>query len=199
MCPENLKRPREVPAGLAGRMQALYESTQSVEAMMAAALGGTVAIKMTWGVGAEQVWIDLAKKLGEEPDAQRRELFCRVAEITERVASVIAFGRFARVVEREDVLLARAIVLQSAEILFAGVREYAEEELSLNALCKKIVEWLKAAGGVMTRRDLMRKARPLIAKGGDVSAAIAYLIDSGELQVVKDLTRGRPSDVMTLV
>jgi hypothetical protein len=176
--PENLDKSREVPKELAGRLRCLYEFAQSLYEKL---LGNGLVIKMSWGAGAKQVWIDLANKLGEEPDAQRREIFCRVAQIAERIASVIAFGRFSRVVEREDILLAAAIAMQSAEILYAGVLEYREEELSLNSLCKRIVEWLRAAGGSMTQRDVLRRARPFVRKGFDPEDAIKYLIASEEV------------------
>jgi hypothetical protein len=193
---ENAEKPREAPDELAGRLRALYLFAQAIEVKM---LSGTLVVKMTWGSGAKQVWIDLEKKMSGEPDEQRRELFGRAPEITVRVASVIAFGRFSRAVEVADMLLAEAIVLQSAEILYAGVLEYAEEKLSLNKLCKKIVGWVRAAGGSMTVRDVMRKARPLIAKGGDPEGTIEYLVDSGELRRRKASTGGRPSDVLESV
>jgi hypothetical protein len=196
MCPENLEKSREVPEKLAGRLQALYQFSQAIEAKL---LGNGKVAKMKWGAGAKQVWIDLAKKLGEEPDAQRREIFCRVAQIAERVASVIAFGRFSRVIEREDILLAAAIAMQSAEILYAGVLEYMEEELSLNSLCKRIVEWIRAAGGSMTRRDVLRKARPFIRKHIDAESSIAYLINSDLLREEVKTTGGRSSNVLWVV
>jgi hypothetical protein len=199
MCHENLEKPREVPDELAERLRAAYLSAQTLDAKLSAAWKGGPLVKMKWGDGAKQLCIDLAAKMNAEPDEQRRELFARVAEITERVASVISFGRFSRVVEVFDVLLARDIVLQSAEILYAGVLEYAEEELSLNSLCKKIVEWLRAAGGSMTQRDVMRKARPLIKRGGEVGAAIEYLKGSEIIEVRSDYTGGRRSPLLVLL
>jgi hypothetical protein len=191
--PKLVPRPAsvEVPAGLAGRLKALVGPLPQHMQQLQQMQGGKPEIKLDWSEKAERVWIELEAELREERDPTKRNLYMRVPEMTVRLGSLVAFGRFDPVGEVEDMLWGRAWALQSAKTLYDGFTKYSEETLSLNELCRKIVEWLGAAeGGWMLRRDINRAARPWIRRGADVEDALKYLEDSGEIKLEVKTSRG---------
>jgi hypothetical protein len=139
-------------------------------------------IRMGWGPGAEQIWIDLTEKLRDERDPVRRDLFGRVGEQMNRCATIMAFGRYSRTVDQLDMEWARALALKSAETLHEGVLKYTEDPQSFAGLCQKIKELVTANGDWVSRRDLKRRCTNLINDAREVDRALTHLIEGGELR-----------------
>jgi hypothetical protein len=158
-------------------------------------------IRMTWGVGAEQIWTDLVKELRMERDEQRRNLFARVPEMTIRIATIVAFGRHSLTVDQADMKWARALALKSAETLYDGVCRYTVDPQGFAALCNKVVELAASNDGWITTRDLKRRFTTLIAKGGDLDAALKHLVEAERIRVeVRQNPRGgKPSQGYALL
>jgi hypothetical protein len=154
-------------------------------------------IRMPWGVGAKQIWTTLIAKLREEPDELRRNLFARVPEMTIRIATEIAFGRYSPTVDQTDMEWARAWCLESAEGLHRDVLKYGVEPLDFPALCQKILKLAAAEGGRITKRDLSRRCLNSLVKAKDLQDAIDYLIKAELLRADNRPAGpkgGRPSD-----
>src|SRR5262249_49122658 len=124
----------------------------------------------------------------------RKELWLRTPEKAVRVATIVAAGRFAKVVSREDIEWARAWVRQSDETLLAGVNEYMEEEkLEFSELCREIIRRIRLAGGAMSKRDLGRSFQNNVRFARDLQSALDHLAETEQLIYQKRDTGGRPS------
>jgi hypothetical protein len=133
-------------------------------------------IMMTWGPDAEAQFIELAQSIKKESDLLRRNLFIRVAEITVRTASIIAFGRRSQSVDALDMALAKALVLESTETLYAGVRKYTRDLQDFAGLCQRVEDMLKASPGkTVTMRDIKRKFTTQIKRGTDIEQVMQHL------------------------
>ncbi len=192
----------EVPATIAERLKALYppRPKMTVDELMKLSFDDPwlrPQVRLTWGsAAAKQIRIDLANQLNDEPDELRRNLFGRVPEMTVRLATNVAYGRFSPTVDELDMLWARAWALRSAQTMHEGVLKHSVDPLGHAALCRKVIEWITEAGGWISKRDLYRKAKRLISKGGDIKAAIEYLKDSEEIREeprTAGVKGGRPS------
>jgi hypothetical protein len=151
-------------------------------------------IRMTWGVGAKQVWTDLADNLREEKDEVRCSLFARVPEMTIRIATIVAFGRHSTTIDQADMKWAAALTMKSAETLYEGVLRYTVDPQGFAGLCDKILEQAKAHGGWISLRDLKRRCTTLIGKGGDLDAALKHLRDAERIRLeVRQNARGGPA------
>src|SRR5262249_27949400 len=84
-------------------------------------------IVLSWGPGAKTIWIELASALRAERDELKQNIFARVAEMTVRLASIVAFGRGSLVVEVPDMEWARALAVRSAQDLHEGVLKHMED------------------------------------------------------------------------
>jgi hypothetical protein len=205
----------EVPPELVERLVALYppinDALESADAV-GSDTPRTPSIIITWTAEAEQIWWDLSENLRKELDPDRRNLFSRVPEITVRFATIVAFGRFSRVVEKPDMEWARAVTLKSAEALYKGFKEHTVDVLNFNALCHQIVaviateEERQVAEGMELRRITEWKLRDacqrLIAKGGDFDAALKWLVQAQKIEVANNPTTargGRPSNGWRLI
>jgi hypothetical protein len=150
-------------------------------------------IRMAWGPGAKQVWIDLISQLREETDDLRRNLFARVGEISIRIATIIAFGRGSLTVDQIDMEWARALTLESAESLHRDVLKYTVDLQDFPGLCQKILKLAGANGGWISKRDVRRGCQNFLKRGQDLDGAISYLIQAERLRLENRSTGGRPS------
>ena len=160
---------------------------------------------MSWGAGAEQIWTDLADELREERDELKCNLFARVPEMTVRIATIIAFGRYSLTVDQADMKLARALAMKSAETLHEGVLKYTIDPQGFAALCQKVIDFAAASpekyqlGNVsfnfISIRDLKRKSTVLMGKGGDLDAVLKHLSEAERLRYVvrQNPKGGQPS------
>ena len=194
----------KVPAVLKQRLQALYQprpkpatAATAEEAFKAAEDTFEPMVTMGWGSrAAEQIWGELVATLREEPDELRRNLFARVPEMTVRIATIVAYGRFSPTVDELDMLWARDWALKSAQTMHEGVLKYTVDPQDFAGLCQKILDLAAEGGGWISRRDLKRRCTTLIAKGSDLDFAIKHLV---EAERIRELERqpgskgGRPS------
>jgi len=155
---------------------------------------GKPSIRMEWGPGAEEVYDTVRKAVEAEADDRRRELFWRTPEKIVRVATIIAAGRFAKAVSREDMEWSQDWVRASDETLLAGVNEYMDDEkLEFGELCREIMRRVKFEGGEMTKRDLGRSFQNNIRFKPDLDKALEHLVETEQLDRQKLGTGGRPS------
>jgi hypothetical protein len=160
-------------------------------------------ITMSWGSGAEQIWTDLTNELREERDELRCNLFARVPEMTVRIATIIAFGRYSLTVDQADMKWARALALKSAETLHEGVLKYTIDPQGFAALCQKVIDFAAASPekhqlpgsnvsfNFISIRELKRKSTVLMGKGGDLDAVTKHLCEAERLRyVVKQNPKG---------
>ena len=114
--------------------------------------------------------------LALEPDRTKRNMFARVADMTVRLASIVAFGRGSRTVDEPDMLWARAIAMRSAQDMYEAVLKHMEDPKSHSAMCQEILDMLaESPDGFVSRRDIARKTRKYKTKGGDLNAAFDQL------------------------
>jgi hypothetical protein len=137
-------------------------------------------IEMVWGIGAEQVWLDLVGELKKETDDVRRDLFARVGEMVIRFATIVAFGRHSLTVDRADMEWARALVMESAESLHRDVLKYTVDMQDFPGLCQRIME-LATPHRWISARDLKRGCQNYLKKGGDLDGAIKHLVEAERL------------------
>jgi hypothetical protein len=152
-------------------------------------------ITMGWGPGAEVIFDELARTVRDEPDQLRRNLFIRVAELTVRVATIVAFGRSSRTVDEPDMVWARALVLESAETLYAGVRKYTVDPQDFAGLCQRILDLLEQSAGRITKRELNRRCTNYIRRGTDLEGALKHLKEAELIRESTPSTGGRPSTI----
>jgi hypothetical protein len=164
-------------------------------------------VTMSWGVGAEQIWTDLANELREERDELKCNLFARVPEMTVRIATIVAFGRYSPTVDELDMKLARALAMKSAETLHDGVLKYTVDPQGFAALCQKVIDFAAASSekhqpsessvslNFISIRDLKRKSTVLMGKGGDLDAVTKHLCEAERLRFVirQNPKGGQPS------
>jgi hypothetical protein len=153
----------------------------------------TAEVKLQWGPGAKEVWDEL-DSLALEPDRMKQNMFARVGDMTVRLASIVAFGRGSRTVDKPDMLWARAIAMRSAQDMYEAVLKHMEDPKSHNAMCQAILDMLaESSDGFVRRRDIARKTRKYKTKGGDLNAAFDQLTAEERITFVVRDTGGRPS------
>jgi hypothetical protein len=59
-------------------------------------------VRMEWGKGAKGIWTGLVEKVAQETDPLQSNLFGRVGEMTIRIATIVAFGRYSLTVDEVD-------------------------------------------------------------------------------------------------
>jgi hypothetical protein len=154
----------------------------------------TAQVELRWGPGAKAVWDQLDESLALEPDRMKRTMFARVADMTVRLASIVAFGRGSRTVDEPDMLWARAIAMRNAQDMYEAVLKHLEDPKSHNAMCQEILDMLaESPDGFVSQRDIARKTRKYKAKGGDLTAALDQLKAEERIEFDERKTAGRPS------
>ena len=163
-------------------------------------------IILGWGPGAKEIWTGLASTLRAERDELKQNIFARVAEMTVRLASIVAFGRGSLVVEVPDMEWARALAMRSAQDLHEGVLKHMEDPKTHNAMCEEILRMLRTSderlpdgSRFLSLRDINRKCRKYKAKGGDVDAALKQLSQEERIGWDTRATAGRSSAICKLL
>jgi Protein of unknown function (DUF3987) len=112
-----------------------------------------------WGEGAAEVYYAFSKKMDsfEAGDRQRYELGMRVCENAARLATNMAVGRGSPTVDREDIEWAVKLSERSFEAAIGGVERYMHEYLEFPKFCDRILDALRANGGEMPRREVLRQ------------------------------------------
>ncbi|MGU3417669.1 DUF3987 domain-containing protein [Methylobacterium sp. D54C] len=124
------------------------------------------------------------------------EAWVRGAEMTKRVALIVACGRYADdglegcIVDEGDMLFARRLVDWSIDLFVTGMREnMAETDFQANA--KLVLGHLRKAGRVLTRSEIYRRVDNRL-KSRDLEDVMASLVTSGQVELLEEQTGGRP-------
>lgn len=126
------------------------------------------------------------------------EAWVRGAEMTKRVALIVACGRYAEaglegcVVDADDMTFARRLVDWSLGLFITGLREnMAENDHQANA--KLVLGHLRKAERVLTRTELYRRVDARM-NSRDLDAVLGYLKTSGQIEELEEKTgeKGRP-------
>jgi hypothetical protein len=184
----------EVPHHLLRHLLELHQPGVQIDAT------GKPPVRLGWGPGAKEIYEEFREATRKEPDERKRDLLARSPEKVVRVATILAAGRFANAVSREDMEWARGWVSESDATLFAGVMEYMEEEkLEFGELCKEIIRRIHHNGRMMTRRDLGRSFQGNVRYKKDLKEALMHLVETEQLIYGKDQSpMGRPAEVFSL-
>jgi hypothetical protein len=194
----------KVPPALLTSLKSLHQPRTAWQELMdkkpeeiaeALAVAFDPQITMRWGPGAEAIFDHLARTVRDEQDQLRRNLFIRVAELTVRIATIVAFGRGSHTVDLPDMQWARALVLGSAETLYAGVKKYTVDPQDFAGLCQRIHDLLDEYGGRITKRELKRRCTNYIRKGTDLDGALKHLQEAELIRERVETTGGRPSTI----
>jgi len=126
------------------------------------------------------------------------EAWVRGAEMTKRVALIVACGRYADdslegcVVDESDMLFARRLVDWSLNLFVTGLREnMAENDHQANA--KLVLGQIRKSARALTRTELYRRVDARM-NSRDLDAVIGYLRTSGQIEEMEEKTgdKGRP-------
>lgn len=123
---------------------------------------------------------DLDNKMFERPD--EADFLARGAEMSIRIATIVAAGKHARSVEAEDIDFAIAIVQDSMAMMMAGARDYmADNEHHANAL--SIVRALKGNNGIMRHRILVKKMYRMRPR--DLRDLLQMMKEAGQIEAIE--------------
>ena len=124
------------------------------------------------------------------------EVWVRGAEMTKRIALIVACGRYADrgldgcVVDGNDMAFARRLVDWSLSLFVTGLREnMAETDHQANA--KAILGHLRRAGRALTRTEMYRRVDGKM-NSRDLDAVLGYLKTSAQIEEMEEQTGGRP-------
>ena len=112
-----------------------------------------------------------------------------------RLATIRAAGQFSLTVNRDDMAWGRDLAVLSADMLCDGVAKYMRVPLDFSEICAEIVARIRKRGGKMRLRDVLRSFEKHVKRGTDIHAALSHLVDSEQLEKVKEEPPhgGRPS------
>lgn len=126
--------------------------------------------------------------------------YARTAEMAVRIATILAIGRLdgSDNIRLPEIEYATAMARQSADMMAEGAADYmSENEHQANA--QKIVRIVKARGGVVRHRDLLRGLQRTI-RARDLRELLAFMVEDGTLEKVELRSdRGPPTDGYRLV
>jgi hypothetical protein len=112
--------------------------------------------------GAADVYFELSRRMDvvqEEGDDNHRDLSQRVCENAIRIATIIAVGRGARAVAKEDIQFGIQLMEQSFEAVTGGVERYMFERFEFPRMCEAVFSKIVSAGGAISARELHRAFR----------------------------------------
>jgi hypothetical protein len=141
----------EPPAELLAVLRGLPKRIDpGVDAVLDAPADGSVRPKppllwVRWGDGADEIYRAFSKEMDDlvDGDRQRYELSQRTGENAARLATIVAVGRGATVVECKDIAWAIAVARRSLAAATGGVDKYMQQYDELPRRCDKMLEWLK--------------------------------------------------------
>ncbi|GMA76327.1 hypothetical protein GCM10025880_27440 [Methylorubrum aminovorans] len=124
------------------------------------------------------------------------EAWVRGAEMTKRIALIVACGRYVdsdlagAVVDEADMRFAARLVDWSLGLFVSGLREnMAENDHQANA--KLVLGHLRKSNRAMTRTELYRRVDARM-HSRDLDAVIGYLKTSAQIEELEEQTTGRP-------
>jgi len=153
---------------------------------------GIAAHPVRWtSPAAERVYLDILDRVEAMIDAEANEAsyFARTGEMAVRIATIIAIGRRSQTVSVEDITWAASLAWWSAESMLRGVREHASE--NDHQANYKLVRGIVERAGEIGRNDLLRRVQGRV-DARNLSGIISTLLESGEILMVSNPTKGRP-------
>jgi hypothetical protein len=188
--------PLEVPAGIRDKLVQLYSRSGVLAAAQRNAPHLDVRpVALAWGADqAKELYGTLRDEVQERSDADviARPFLARVVETAIRVATIIAAGRFSPTVDYDDMAVGRDLALQSSEAMIRGAKDHMAET-ETEASHNRIVRAIKASGGKLSKRDLLRTMRHLKAR--ELDELIKSMIASETIfEIRKEMTTagGKP-------
>jgi hypothetical protein len=191
----------KLPQGLKEELAEMYQARSSVQQILDVPLSNIKKpddesvddkpfepeVRMAWGPGAKEVWIWISDWLQQQTDTLRRDLFVRVGEMVIRVATIVAFGRHSRTVDRLDMEWARALVMESAEGLYRDVLKYTVDIQHFPGICKRVLQlafanFRETKDTFIRNRDLARGCQNYIKKGNELEDAVKFLCVAEKLR-----------------
>ena len=124
------------------------------------------------------------------------EAWVRGAEMTKRIALIVACGRYVdtdlagAVVDEADMRFASRLVDWSLGLFVTGLRENMAEN-DHEAGMKLVLRILRRGGSVMTRSDLYRRVDGRL-DARQLDGVMKYLTTSGQVEELEEQTSGRP-------
>jgi hypothetical protein len=152
---------------------------------------GINARPVKWEPGAEAAYTDLLAWIDGLPDTDPDavDFFARTAEMANRMATIVALGRGARRVSRDDFLWAQELAMASARQLMEGIRKHAS--VNDHQANYKLVRGIVEKAGIVSRTELLRRIQGRI-DARTLDGIIKTLIESGEIKPVIEASSGRP-------
>ena len=181
--PEQTLRPgaEKMPATLEAGLKKLFKPPPWNVPILAASQNGP-QLTLAWGPGGQAVYDALSRELDNESDAQRAALRSRVPEIAVRLATIRAVGRGVQAVDAADMEWGRDLALHSAEMLCVGVAEFMVVKFEFSEICPEIVSRMRAKGGSMSHRDILRSFQRHVKAGKDIHGALNHLLQSEQIK-----------------
>jgi hypothetical protein len=152
--------------------------------------------RVDWGAGASEVYFALSAKmdaLEDCGDRSRFELGMRTCEHAVRLATIVAVGRGASRVEREDIEWATQFAEVGWEAACGGYAKYVQDHFGFAKFCEKVLEKSVQFGGWRSERDLARDFRPNNKYGFELTNALKQLQREERIEGVTEETPGRSS------
>ena len=124
-----------------------------------------------------------------EEDAEAGSFYARTVEMALRIATIVAVGRLDDdQVRIADLEYGIALAKSSAEMMAQGAADYmADNENQANA--QKVMRIVKARGGWMKKRDIVRAMQHTM-KSRDLNDLIISLCETGQLEIKETPVNG---------
>jgi DNA replicative helicase MCM subunit Mcm2 (Cdc46/Mcm family) len=137
----------------------------------------------------------------EDRDRKSYELGMRACENATRLATNVAVGRGSPTVDREDIAWAIAWLERSLEAGCGGFDKYMQEYFEFPKLCDRILDALRANGGEMPRRDVLRLFGRKQRSGYELDRALTQLKKEERINFEErsPLTGGHTKTIIVLV
>ncbi|WP_407528416.1 DUF3987 domain-containing protein [Methylobacterium oryzisoli] len=131
------------------------------------------------------------------------EAWSRGAELTKRVALIVACGRFAEdglegvIVEEGDMAFARKLVDWSFSLFVTGLRENMAENEHQAGL-KAVLSFIRELRRPVTRSEVYRRVDGRM-DARLLDGVMKYLVTSGQVEEMSEKTKGRPKTFYRLI
>jgi hypothetical protein len=94
--------------------------------------------RLTWGIGAEELWEREVDTIRDLDEGRRRDIFARAPEIAVRLATVVAWWRGSEVVEVGDWEWGWAWAKLSCDLILKGANERMKVKREFDKICAHI-------------------------------------------------------------
>lgn len=161
-------------------------------------------IKIDWqDAEARKVYLSLSREMDalEIDNPKQYELGMRVCENAVRLATIMAVGRGAAVVSREDMAWAARLSQQSFEAACGGFDKYMTRFYSFPRMCEEFIKMLEKSDGFLSNTKATQEFRNFQRFGNEFERVTRQLIEENRIAKGKMRTgeRGPPTKGWALV